>query len=67
MSEGTQKTMNEKIATGQAMNLAVADAIATGKQTNTKYVLERFLAYYDLGAMLQGLQIDELREISKEK
>jgi len=62
-----EKTMNEKIATGQAMNLAVADAIATGKQTNTKYVVERFLAYYDLGVMLQGLQIDEMREIAKGK
>ena len=67
MSEGTQKTMNEKIATGQAMNLAVADAISLGKQTNTKYVVERFLAYYDLGVMLQGLQIDELREITRGK
>ena len=50
-----EKTMQEKIATGQSMNLAVADAVAVGKQTDTKYILSRFIAYYDLGTMLQGL------------
>jgi len=60
-----EKTMNEKIATGQAMNLAVADAIAVGKQTNTKYILTRFVAYYDLGVMLQGLSLDDIKGITK--
>jgi len=65
MSEGTQKTMNEKIATGQAMNLAVADAISAGKQTDTIYILTRFVTYYELGEVLQGLPLTEIKEIVK--
>lgn len=57
--------MQEKIATGQSMNLAVADAVAVGKQTDTKYILSRFIAYYDLGTMLQGLSLDDIKDVIK--
>jgi len=57
----TEKTMNEKIATGQAYNLAVHDAIAGGNHIYTTYILERFIYYYDLGVLLQAMDLDDVR------
>lgn len=58
----TEKSMNDKIATGQAYNLAVHDAVAVGKAEDTTYILKKFLRYYDLGKILQEYNIEDLRQ-----
>ena len=57
--------MNEKIATGQAYNLAVHDAVAVGNHNNTAYILARFVHYYDLGALLQAMDLEDVRNSIK--
>lgn len=51
-----------KVRKGQAFNLAVADAVQRGKQDDTKYIYQRFIRYFELGALLQEATIEELRE-----
>ncbi len=53
---------NTRAARGQAVNLAVQDAIAQGKQEDTKYICSKFLHYYKLAALLQEIDLDDLQK-----
>ncbi len=57
---------NVRAARGQAVNLAVQDAIAQGKQEDNNYICTRFLHYYKLAALLQEIDLEDLqKEVSK--
>jgi len=53
--------LNERAARGQAMNLAVHEAVHKGKENDMNYILERYVHYIDLGSIIQGLDIEELK------
>lgn len=56
-----------KIRKGQALNLAVADAISLGRQKDVMYIYERFLFYYEVAAKLQSSDIELIQEVLNTK
>lgn len=51
---------NQRASIGQAINLAVHEAVALGKHNDTTYVLSRYVHYYKLSQMIQGLTLEEI-------
>jgi hypothetical protein len=61
--------MNDReagIRKGQATNLAINDAIAARRADDMNYVLKRYVHYYNLCAMLQGLSIEDVEKLLEE-
>jgi len=59
---------NMRAAKGQALNLAVNDAIAVGKTDNTIYIFTKYLHYYALSNLIQEATIEEMRaEVAKKR
>jgi hypothetical protein len=54
---------NARAAKGQALNLAVNDAIHAGKQNDKKYIFKQFVYYYNLGIVTQELTIEEIKKL----
>lgn len=54
-----------KIRKGQALNLAVAQAIHEEKTEDTKYVYSLFVKYYEMAALLQSSSIEDIKEAIK--
>jgi len=53
---------DQKARRGQALNLAVADALANKKGDDTNYILSKYVQYHDLSAMVQGLTIEAIKD-----
>jgi hypothetical protein len=51
---------NDRAAKGQAINLAVHEAVSLGKQDDTTYILSRYLHYYKLSQLIQGLTVEAI-------
>lgn len=49
-----------KIMRGQALNLAVAEAIAAGKADDPKLIATKFLKYFSLIEVLQKSHLDTI-------
>lgn len=56
---------NVRAAKGQAMNLAVMEAIHDGKLKSPKYIYSLYLKYYELGQFFQTATIAEVKEALK--
>lgn len=56
---------NLRAAKGQAYNLAVHQAIANGTANDTIYIYTQYIRFYELGQLIQGASIDELKEVLK--
>lgn len=52
---------NERAAKGQAINLAVHDAIAIGRHEDITYIVGRYLHYYELADKLQNMSIEDAK------
>lgn len=53
---------NIRAAKGQAFNLAVNQAVAEGKQKDTKYIYSLFIRYYELGQLIQGASLEDIKK-----
>lgn len=53
---------SERAARGQALNLAVNEAIAEGRARDNVYVLKRFVHYYETSLLIQSIDIEELKK-----
>jgi hypothetical protein len=51
-----------KIRRGQAYNLAVHDAVASGNATSPKYIYQRYVYYHNLADIIQGNDIETILE-----
>lgn len=52
-----------RAAKGQAINLAVADALKNNLENNPKYIYKKFLYYEKLAEVLQGSDKDMILDI----
>lgn len=68
IGEGVEMTVNKseysnvRAARGQALNLAVNEAISIGKAEDNKYILKRFLHYYNLSNLIQSVSLEDLEK-----
>lgn len=56
-------TQEMKIRKGQALNLAVNDAVANGKQNDGLYIYQQFLYYFELASLLQSSDLELIHEV----
>lgn len=63
----SKDSYNERAARGQAYNLAVHDAVQTGKADDQYYVAARFIYYYELGVFFQDTDIEQLLIITQKE
>ena len=61
----TGTDFNIRASKGQAMNLAVQQAIHEDKANDTKHIYSLFIKYYEIGQLLQSASIDDLKEALK--
>ena len=54
--------INQRMAKGQALNLAVSDALASNKGQDTRYILTQYIRYYSLSNLVQSASIEEIKE-----
>lgn len=57
------ESQETKIRRGQAFNLAVNDAIASGEARNPKYIYQQFIYYYNLADIVQGSDLDMIASV----
>lgn len=57
------ETQESKIRKGQAFNLSVNDAIATGKQNDPSYIYQRFIYYHNLADIVQGSDLEMIASV----
>jgi hypothetical protein len=55
-----------RISRGQAFNLAINAAIASGKQEDKKYITTMFLKYYDMAVKFQEAGEADIKRLIKE-
>ncbi len=53
---------SERAARGQALNLAVQEAIHQGLTNDRRFILTRYLDYYALSNLLQEVSIEEIKK-----
>lgn len=53
---------NTRAARGQALNLAVQEAISLGKTEDTRYILKRFVHYLNLSSLVQDISLEDLKK-----
>ena len=58
----TDSEYNVRMAKGQAMNLAVAEAIQAGKAKDAKYIYSAYIRYYELGQLFQSASIEDIKD-----
>ena len=56
---------NMRAAKGQAMNLAVQQAITEGKADDTRHIYSLYVKYYELGQLLQSASLDDIKDVLK--
>jgi len=54
---------NKRAAVGQAINLAVADALHHGQENNPKYIYTKVLYYSQIADAVQNSDADMLKEV----
>lgn len=52
-----------RAAKGQAYNLAVATAIADGKQHDNEYIVKQYYRHYKFAALLQGASVQDVVDV----
>ncbi|HYN44684.1 MAG TPA: hypothetical protein VER35_01665 [Candidatus Limnocylindrales bacterium] len=60
-------TQEEKIRRGQAINLAINDAVHNSRECDIKYVYKKFIVYQTLIEMLQGSDQSLIQEVVESK
>lgn len=58
---------NERAAKGQAINLAVHEAVAAGKAGDDNYILERYVHYFKLSQLIQNVAVDDIEKMLLEE
>jgi len=58
---------SKKVAAGQAINLAVHDALHNKKENDPGYIYKKFMYYHKLAAILQGSDMDLIQEVINNK
>lgn len=58
---------NVRAQRGQAMNLAVHDAIENKQENNPKYIYKKYIYYLQLGDILQGSDTDLIQQVIDSK
>lgn len=58
---------NTGVRKGQAINLAVHDAIARGESENPGWIYKKYVYYYTLAEVIQGSDIDMIQEVIENK
>ncbi len=53
---------NSRAARGQALNLAVMEAISLGTSDDTPYILSRFLHFLNLSEVVQSIDLEVLKQ-----
>lgn len=53
--------LNERAKRGQALNLAVADALHNKKEEDKSYILTKYIKYYEISEIIQTYSIEELK------
>jgi hypothetical protein len=57
------ESQESKIRKGQAYNLAVNDAISSGRQGDGKYIYQQFIYYHNLATVVQSSEMDMIQEV----
>jgi hypothetical protein len=57
------ESQETKIRKGQAFNLAVNDAINSGKQSDPRYIYQQFIYYHNLADIVQGSDLDMIQQV----
>lgn len=57
---------NLRAAKGQAFNLACHQAVADGKAENVKHIYSLYVKYYELGQLIQGASLDDIKKVIQE-
>ena len=57
------ETQEMKIRKGQAFNLAVNDAINSGKQGDPRYIYQQYIYYHNLADIVQGSDLDIIQQV----
>lgn len=57
------ESQETKIRRGQAFNLAVNDAISTGRQQDVKYIYQQFIYYHSLADIIQGSDLEMIQQV----
>lgn len=55
-----------RAAKGQAFNLAVHEAVKSGKENDKRFIYSRFVYYYELGKMVQDFSVDDIKRVLDE-
>lgn len=58
---------SERASRGQALNLAVNEAIQRGLTEDRRFILTRYLEYYALSNLVQEISIEEIKDTLGEK
>jgi len=53
---------NTRAARGQALNLAVQEAISIQKTDDMRYILKRFVHYLNLSSLVQDISLEDLKK-----
>lgn len=57
------ETQETKIRKGQAINLAINDAVHNSRECDIKYIYKKFVVYQNLIEMLQGSDHDLIQDV----
>ena len=57
------ESQETKIRRGQAFNLAVNDAISSGKQSDPRYIYQQFIYYHNLADIVQASDLDMISSV----
>jgi hypothetical protein len=54
---------SQRASKGQALNLAVAVAIADGKQDDMQFIVKQYYKYYKFAALLQSASVQDVVDV----